>query len=177
MGRRNRGRYERRYERKIEHREWFLSSPASGFDPAQNTNVQLLALPNQALKSDDCTILRTRGHLACQGTGLGNPPLMLRLALGMIVLPAKYASETSTLPNPLTATDSDDWFVWMAGALILEAASATPLYEFQIDSKAMRKMESDSVVKPIVGIQSPITAFGSDDRLSFVGTIRFLVGY
>lgn len=175
MGRRSRGNTGRsqHYEKKIEHREWYTEMFGTAFDPASNRDVQLLAFPAMTLKSDDCTILRTRGEIGVLGLALTAADI-LRLVLGMIVLPAKYAAETSTLPNPLIQTDSDDWFVWQP---------ATPVrvgnleYRFEIDSKAMRKMESDSVVVPIMGIQSPLGAFDSNDRINFVGTVRILVGY
>lgn len=176
MGRRRRSyRREENYERKIEHREWFTELVGTNYDPANNQDVQLLALPNMTLKSDDCTVLRTRGYVNVDGQALGQANL-LRLVLGMTTLPAKYADEISNLPNPLTQDDSDDWFVWQP-AVIEASTSNTQIYRFEVDSKAMRKMESDTVVKPIIGIQSPLAAFGSDDRISIVGVMRVLVGY
>jgi len=180
VGRRtNRRRSNERYERKINHRQWFTNLVGQSFNPLDSTDAQLVSLPSMTLKSDDCTVLRTRGQI---DVAVQHPSdsTLVRCVLGMIVMPAKYANEVSNLPNPLEQNDSDDWFVWQSAEwmdVVVIGGTTSLLYSLKVDSKAMRKMEADEVVKPVIGIQAPLAAFGSDDRVYFVGVNRVLVGY
>lgn len=129
------------------------------------------------LKDDDCTVLRTRGQISCIFAGASDERQQLRLVLGFQVLPAKFASATAdNLPNPLVQDDTDDWFVWQPARIVDSGASFIE-YSFDVDSKAMRKMEAASVVVPVLGIQSPVRAFGAGDSIVAVGALRVLVGY
>ena len=181
MGRRRR-RTAERHERVIEHRQWFTEQVGDSFNPADNSNEQLFTLDSMTLKSDDCTILRTRGKVHVYVDHLSDASQPIQMVLGACVLPAKYAGETSNLPNPLKQNESDDWFLWVPASIVhvqavTSGSGVVAIYEFDIDSKAMRKMQAVDVVKPIVGVASDPTAFGSDDRIFIGGVFRILVGY
>lgn len=172
MARTHRRRRTSGYERKIDHREWFTSQISQQIDPSDNNELQgHVFAPAMSLRSDDCTILRTRGCIDVFGAGLpANSPI--RLVFGMLVLPAKFAAVTSALPSPLIGTDSDDWFVWLHARHV-----TTGSWDFMIDSKAMRKVQADEVAVQVLAFQSPVTAFASGSRLNVSGVVRVLVGY
>jgi len=162
----------RGYERKIEHREWFTVAGVESFNLASNTTIQLRKLFNEALRGDDCTILRTRGLMTWESedvaAGVG-----INCVLGMTHLPAKFSTlADSMLPNPLNETESDDWYVWQPVGAI---DSASP--ELQIvDSKAMRKLPSDYQSFGVLGYQSSGSP-GASVGIVLTYTFRILVGY
>lgn len=188
---RSRRTHTRRYsrERKIQHRQWFTSS---GVENKTGVNLKagadtdnVIKIAVDALKGDDCTILRTRGFINVFGTNFAVDTIG---ALGGIVLPNKTANNASTsdLPNPLVDADSTDWFVWtpigFQGSLA-DSGDATPedqqLSVLQIanniDSKAKRIMEASDSVVWILGL-NPQAAVTSK-ALDFMYCIRTLVGY
>jgi len=187
MGRRRRTTPKRRYERKIEHRQWFTITEffngsltlAAGAD---SSNVYKIAVDQ--LKGDDQTILRTRGLIAVQTAAFTSDAVAV---LGGIVLPNKTAANagSSELPHPLVDADTTDWFVWhpfMIPATLddtgSESGSEGALLapnEMPIDSKAKRIMEASESVVWLLGI-APKTAQTSK-ALNVAMVTRTLVGY
>ena len=174
----------RRYERKIEHRQWFTTT---GF---YKTNVSIAATGSvykvfvDPLRGDDQTILRTRGIVAVNASALGSDSMAV---LGAIVLPNKTANNASNaeLPNPFMDQDTTNWFVWhpfTIPATIADTGAETPAdavfslpNELPVDSKAKRIMEASESVVWLLGF-IPSSAVSSK-AVSVGYTIRTLVGY
>jgi len=185
MPRQRRMRRNRRYERKIEHRQWFTNSGhfegnITFKNGADTDNVVKVMV--DPLKGDDQTILRTRGYVVPSVNGANAD---IQMVLGAIVLPNKTAENASAsdLPNPLVDSDSTDWFVWMpflvtaelGGTNNVEEVTMASALNLEIDSKAKRIMEaSDSVVWILGG--NPEAAV-SAKSLVVNYCIRTLVGY
>lgn len=189
MGRRRRSASRRstRYERKIEHRQWFTSS---GFAEqtvtlkagADTDNVVKIAVDQ--LKGDDQTILRTRGIVAVATSALGSDTIAV---LGGIVLPNKTASNASTdeLPSPLVDADTTDWFVWhpfMIPSSIADSGDETPAdavitepNQMHVDSKAKRIMEASESVVWLLGLNPKAAVSGKQFNVAY--NLRTLVGY
>lgn len=175
-----------RYERKIEHRQWFTSSfsgePGLTLKAGSDTD-NILKLGIDPLKGDDQTILRTRGYFCFYNVSANTS---INCVLGGIVLPNKTANNASVsdLPNPLLDADSTDWFVWQPfpitpqlGASASDDAEAAVISNLQmpIDSKAKRIMEAAESVVWVVGFH-PGAAI-SNKEFEFLGLVRTLVGY
>ena len=186
MARMRRRRSHGRYERKIEHRQWFTTS---GFSDGSHTwsagantdNVVKVAV--DPLKGDDQTILRTRGLITPYFSAFEQ---QTNAVLGAIVLPNKTAQNAANaeLPHPLVDADTTDWFVWhpitvpyditntgadedddelMAGTQVI------------VDSKAKRLMEASESVVWILGLEPQAAV--TNKRIAFQYLLRTLVGY
>jgi len=176
-----------RYERKINHRQWFTSS---GF---ANANVTLkagadtsnvLKITTDQLKGDDQTILRTRGLVTVALSSLGTATIAV---LGGIVLPNKTAANASTdeLPSPLVDADSTDWFVWHPFTIpptVADTGEPTPtdvlftdVNDMAVDSKAKRKLEASDSVVWLLGFNPEGAVSAKNVKVAY--NIRTLVGY
>jgi len=169
---RMRRRSTRTYERKIDHREWFVVYGVETFNLANDATLQIRKVFNESLRGDDCTILRTRGSFTWESedvaAGAGT-----NCVFGMTHLPAKFSTlSDSMLPNPLAETESDDWFHWQPVPAI-DSASPMPMI---IDSKAMRKLPADYQAFGVLGYVSN-TQPGSSVGVVMTYTLRILVGY
>jgi hypothetical protein len=190
MARRRRSYSRRRYERKIEHRQWFTSSEADKLATvtvkagADTDNVIKLAV--DPLKGDDQTILRTRGFFHFTQTAIAKPGVAV---LGGIVLPNKMAADASAaeLPNPLLDSDTTDWFVWQPTIIPADVAASGTVTEqdaveaaviewsSEVDSKAKRIMEAAESVVWILGMNAAQAE--SNKAVSYSYVLRTLVGY
>ena len=113
------------------------------------------------------TIVRTRGlfTIAPQALGVG-ASVNIRGAIGFgIVSDQAFAAGASSVPGPWTDPDWAGWYVWMPFELSLDVAG-TPVErllpadrQYVIDSKAMRKVESNETV--VVMAESQGGAFNS----------------
>lgn len=170
-----RGGYRQERKPRLAHKEWIPIVFNSQIDPGSSTGAQAYYLGFNDLKSDDATILRTRGvgSISFDSVDLDTRPAM---TLGALVIPGKYKNERTTIPNPLVSSDTDDWFLWMPFAGMPMGGTGAKVVDFEIDSKAKRKMQADESVLFILGI-NVATAFGSDDRLDLAFNFRVLVGY
>lgn len=190
MGRRRRMRRTMRHERKINHRQWYAD--VGNFD-VQNlslsegvTHANMVKVKVQALRGEDCTILRSRGVFA---TGFASGGVELAAVLGATVLPNRTANQASVsdLPNPMIDAESNDWFVWYpfvipenvdnAGAATADVVEAVAMSQnnVPIDSKAKRILEANESVVWVCAF-SPQSAV-SDFDASFTYALRTLVGY
>lgn len=188
MARYRRSRSNRRYERKIEHRQWFTISgreSQSWTTKAGADTDNVIKLATSQLKGDDQTILRTRGFFECTFNDFGDSFVGV---LGGIVLPNKTAANASTdeLPNPLVDGDTTDWFVWQpfyvtedlgktSGGDSGEVIEASQDLSVMIDSKAKRIMEASESVVWVVGLNTATAV--SAKTLTFSYIVRTLVGY
>ena len=185
MARMHRRSQRRRYERKIEHRQWFTNV---GFHSSSittsGTGSQIVKVFVDPLRGDDQTILRTRGIVAVNLSSLGQDAIGVMAAT---VLPNKTANNASfsELPNPFVDEDTTNWFVWhpfTIGRTLADSGSASsseesfvPVNSMHIDSKAKRIMEASESVVWILGV-SPQAAV-SNKGFTVGYTIRSLVGY
>ena len=177
----NRGNYRPR-GRKLQHREWYPFVFTPQLDPANNANPQVFFIGTTDLKSDDCTILRTRGA-GSVAFDMVNPTASAyrpAFTLGALTIPSKYKADRSNMPNPLSATDSDDWFLWqpfpgmpMNPTVVSNEGGAQMI---EIDSKAKRKLQADESVLFVLGLDAGV-GWGSDDRIAVSLNFRILVGY
>lgn len=174
----NRGSYNR--AKRLEHKEWFPQVVTTAVNPTDSSGAQAALLGNNQLKTDDCTILRTRGVGSVTFSAVATPTILPAFTLGALTVPAKYRSDTANVPNPLSASDTDDWFLWMPFAsqpMDPEVVSSVSgAVNFEIDSRAKRKLQADEAVIIVLGIDAH-SAWGSDDRINVSLNLRFLVGY
>lgn len=175
-------RYRRRYNshysgKKLNHREWYTQVHSAKWDVPQDTNTHLQKVYFDQLKGDDCTILRTRGVI---NVDFVSPTKGFSAAFGALTLPNRYAAEASNLPNPFTATDTDDWFVWSpiifteVGAA--QAGSSAYRGIIPVDSKAKRKLAADEGVLGVIGFHFNV-APGASAECNANALLRTLVGY
>jgi len=112
---------------------------------ANNKQILVTLIPTVA----ETTIVRIRGNamLSFVHDALNES---VNVALGLIVVSAQAAAAGATsVPGPITDAGNDGWF-WHQSASFM-AMSATDLVEndqfrFEIDSKAMRKVNDDQRV-------------------------------
>lgn len=187
MGRRRRSHNQSRYERKINHRQWFTNC---GFEE-QTINLKqgpdtenVVKFHVSGFKGDDQTILRTRGLVSVSWSTLGSDVLAV---LGGIVLPNKTANNASAmeLPNPLLDSDTTDWFVWHPFVIPSsvedtgDASAADVVFSepnnIPVDSKAKRKMEASESVAWIFGFDAAAAVNAKGFRIGY--NLRTLVGY
>ena len=180
----------RRYERKIQHRQWFTNAGFGGTATvtlkAGNDTDNLIKIFVDPLKGDDQTVLRTRGFVNFSDLQAGEP---MNGVFGMTVLPNKTAENgtASDLPNPLVDADTTDWFVWQPISVPnvdtssssteqdIVVAELSPPMLLEIDSKAKRIIEAAESVVGILGL-GPKAAISSKE-IEFQYLIRTLVGY
>ena len=179
-----RGTTRRRYERKIEHRQWFTKTGFHTESVTASTAGSVSKIVVDPLRGDDQTILRTRGIVAVEASALSADT---NAVLGAIVLPNKTANNASAseLPNPFIDTDTTNWFVWHpfnipsgivdSGSLTGADQSLLLPNQMPIDSKAKRIMEASESVVWVIGLMPKADV--SNKNISIAYTIRSLVGY
>lgn len=179
------GGYRRNYSNRrprLQHKEWFPFIFTPELDPAANANPQVFFIGTTDLKNDDCTILRTRGagSVVLENVNPTAGALRPAFTLGALTIPSKYKSDRTNMPNPLSGTDSDDWFLWQPFPGMPTIPSQTESYSgavmIDIDSKAKRKLQADESVLFVLGVDSGV-GWGADDRLEVSLNFRILVGY
>ena len=110
---------------------------------------------------DPATIIRTRGMVSIIPQS-HNADLNIVGAFGIGVVSAEAAAAgVASVPEPFSDADWGGWFVWRSFAYTLEALAGAEqfsviLYDwnFEIDSKAMRKVTSNEVMVVVVESQA-----------------------
>ena len=100
--------------------------------------------------AEPATIMRTRGFCSIQPQ-VFSADLDITGAIGIGVVTAEaFAAGVASIPEPFTDADWGGWFVWRTFAYHLEFATAAsvnfPVWDFEIDSKAMRKVGTNEVM-------------------------------
>jgi len=120
--------------------EWLASADVTTFTTLAASGV---VLSQFFAFLEPATIIRTRGSLwvksdqvAAQETSFG--------ALGFsVVTNQANAIGVTAVPTPITDEASDEFFVWMPFATLIETTvGAIKGFEYPFDSKAMRKVTS-----------------------------------
>ena len=107
------------------------------------------------------TIMRTRGHVSIIPESTGADVHLIGAYGEGIVTAEAFAAGIASMPEPFTDGDWGGWFVWRTFSYGVEFDDATgvgfPNWNFEIDSKAMRKVSPSSVLVAIC--ESVIGAF------------------
>ncbi len=119
------------------------------------------------------TIVRTRGEVSLLPTSPA-ADLAISGAFGIgIVSNDAFAAGATSIPGPWSDPDWGGWFVWQSFFKKLEFADASGLnYPFnssyQVDSKAMRKAESNETVVLMAESQAGAFSIAMHVRLLFL---------
>ena len=103
--------------------------------------------------------IRTRGMCSVQPT-VFTADLTLGGAVGMAVVSTEaFVAGIASIPTPFTDADWHGWMVWRSFTYRLEQADNTtgrnfPDWNFEIDSKAMRKVSSNETLVIIAESQA-----------------------
>jgi len=97
------------------------------------------------------TLIRTRGHTSIQ-PGSFSADLNIIGAVGMAVVSTEaFLAGVASIPEPFTDADWGGWMVWRSFSMHLDVQSAAGFdansaLEFEVDSKAMRKVTPNETV-------------------------------
>ena len=96
------------------------------------------------------TIVRTRGVVSViPQTAAADVDVVGAFGIGVVTQEA-FAAGVASIPEPFTDADWGGWFVWRTFAFRQEFSDATGIllqnYNFEIDSKAMRKVSPNEVM-------------------------------
>ncbi len=137
---------------------WVGSADQGAIAVASNATVIMQS--NATL--GDTTVVRVRGLLVVE-PNVYTADKAMQGAFGIgIVSDQAFAAGAASVPGPWTDPDWGGWFVWQAWAGRLEFVTGTGVrvrdsaLEYQIDSKAMRKVESNETL--IVVAESQVGA-------------------
>ena len=127
------------------------------------------------LLQDGLTLVRTRGELVLQLTGTGSITDGFDGAVGVgIVTSEAFAVGQTAMPDPLDDSDWDGWlwhqFYHYKGGLTLSSTLVTSPRIYQIDSKAMRKVDQgDTIFCNIAAVETNVASMqvGVDSRCLF----------
>jgi len=96
------------------------------------------------------TVVRVRGQVSIKLNSYA-ADLDIAGAFGMCVVSDEaFVAGAASIPRPFDDADWDGWFVWRSFAAHYELLDATGAflasYEFEVDSKAMRKVTSNETI-------------------------------
>ena len=114
--------------------------------------------------SDPLTIMRTRGMISVKSNV--DTDVTITGAVGMaIVQNEALVAGVNSLPEPFSDADWGGWFVWRTFAIDQKVLSVSSIfqaqYNFEVDSKAMRKVTSNESL--VVIAESQLGTFGLFD--------------
>ncbi len=117
---------------------------------------------NSSFSFDDPeTIVRTRGQISIIPTSVAaDADFVGAVGIGIVSNEA-FAAGVGSIPEPFTDADWGGWFVWRSFSYHLEFSTAVgiqfPNWNFEVDSKAMRKAGSNEVA--VIIAESQVGAF------------------
>ncbi len=96
------------------------------------------------------TVIRKRGMISIvPNVTTADIEIVGAYGVGVVTADA-FAAGAGSIPGPWTDSDWDGWFVWRSFSMSFEFQDATGVMldglQFEVDSKAMRKIESDDVI-------------------------------
>ncbi len=143
----------------------------------QLTSSGATLLGNGATATEDgLTLVRTRGILTFMLTAATAASDGFHGAFGLaIVTTPAFQAGVASLPSPVTEIDWDGWlyhqfFKAQAPSAFTANGTGPWVYQFQIDSKAMRKVadnESFILVAEVVEVGTAALAINADSRMLF----------
>ncbi len=108
--------------------------------------------------TDGLTIIRNRGFVQITSSLAADLDFTGAIGLGVVTSEA-FAAGVASIPEPFTDADWGGWMVWKSFAYSVDVLDATgtntfPGWNFEIDSKAMRKVGPNSVAVGIAESQA-----------------------
>jgi len=99
---------------------------------------------------EPATIMRTRGQVSVLPAALGaDVDIIGAYGIGVVTQEA-FAAGVGSIPEPFTDADWGGWYVWRSFSYHFEFATAAavnfPDWNFEVDSKAMRKVSNNEVL-------------------------------
>ena len=143
-----------------------------GAQAAISTTSAVLATTGVVLLGDGNTLVRTRGELTAWLTSVNAASTGFSCAFGIgIVRSPAFVAGVGSCPTPMAEESSELWlyhryFMLTAGAAIGAAVAAdndfvnvvTAGVRFEVDSKAMRKLDEDDTIYACLEVQLTGTA-------------------
>ncbi len=110
-------------------------------------------LISTATFEDPVTLMRSRGMVSITPTAV-SADLDLVGAFGVGIVSAEAAAAgVASMPEPYSDSDWGGWVVWRSFAYHFEFATAAavnyPRFDFEVDSKAMRKISASETIVTI----------------------------
>ena len=134
----------------------FLGSSVVNVPAASKVLLGSFILSNPPLGE---TVLRTRARIAVHSDQAAAVEQQLG-AFGMIVVSDRaVAAGAASIPGPFTDGGDDGWFVHQAIVGMQEIATIRSVHTYDIDSKAMRKVEDGGEIAIMVENASASDAF------------------
>jgi len=126
--------------------QW-LGPAFQGYQTVAATGATIIA---SAAFESPLTIVRTRGMISVRPTTTAATIDMVG-AIGMGIVTAEaFAAGVASVPEPHTDADWGGWFVWRSFGFAIDVTTDISRIknsiEFEIDSKAMRKVTANEVL-------------------------------
>ena len=107
--------------------------------------------------TEPVTVVRVRGQVAIEMANAAN--LNVIGAIGMVIVSAEaFAAGVASVPEPFSNADWGGWFVWRSFSYRMAVGDQTGFRvisrDFEIDSKAMRKVSPNEVIVMVVEFQA-----------------------
>ena len=107
------------------------------------------------------TIVRMRGQVSVKPEVLAaDVDIVGALGVGIVSTDA-FGAGAASVPGPFLQADWPGWFVWRSFSYHFEFQDATgihyPMWDFEVDSKAMRKVSQNETV--VIMAESQVGAF------------------
>ena len=167
---------------------WQIGAQTGTDGSPQNigSSVAQLATVGALAAEDGLTLVRTRGEFVAFLSATGSALDGFHGAFGIaVVANAAFVAGVGSLPTPITEENWDGWlyhryFSLQAGDQLAVATAATQLNQsnatnaalrVEVDSKAMRKLETDMVIYACV----EVIAFGVSAQMQWSFNSRSLV--
>ncbi len=130
---------------------WVAPADQGSVSVASNTSVIISSFdPFAALLDASVTIVRSRGLLRVQPQTL-TAGIEVNGAVGAcVVTDQAFAAGAASIPGPWTNADWDGWFIWQEYSMRWDQATDVgrqiASIQYEIDSKAMRKVQANETV-------------------------------
>jgi len=126
--------------------QW-IGPAAQSYQNVASTGATLLAFVSF---EEQTTVVRTRGQVSVRLQAFG-VDLDIIGAFGMgVVSTEAFLAGVASIPEPFTDADWGGWFVWRSFSYHLEFNDVTGiesfLWDFEVDSKAMRKISPNETI-------------------------------
>jgi len=125
-----------------------LTSPAPIIVPAASkVFIATFALANPGIGE---TVRRTRGLISISSDQFAAAEEQTG-AFGMIVVnDLAAAAGAASIPSPVAEGSDDGWFVWVPFSQSLSSLESTNSWQYEFDSKAMRRVEEGFIIALMV---------------------------
>ena len=131
---------------------WQFGPGDNAFDAFSADATVIIGTGTQIL-ADGLTLVRTRGSLSFPRFTAGSAGDGFVGAHGMVVVSTEaFAAGAAAMPAPLDDADNDGWLVHQFIENISSVAGSGSTLSFDIDSKAMRKLESSDIIAWILQV-------------------------